>query len=212
MGTPKTLQGEEFHDATSTKPRASHSIPSGGTFSIYGSTKIDAPPQAVYDAILDCASWKHWNTFVPEVRITKHPKSHEKELKITEGTCMVFYVKMTNDFQTTTKTACTHVERLKSRANRTTPPVTRIRWNFDNANAYVPGFILKSERTHEIEETADGKTLYRTWETFGGLVAGHVKSKYGQTLQDRFQDWCKDLAKYVERQEIGQPHMPAELE
>ena len=56
---------------------------------------------------------------------------------------------------------------------------------------------------NEIEEAEDGTTLYRTWEAFGGLAASHVKKKYGEVLQARFQDWCRDLKKYAESKQEG---------
>jgi len=202
MAPPDKLLGEAFHDLSKTGPRASHNIPDGGVFSVYASTAIHAPPQAVYDAILDVRKWKEWNTFVPEVTITSHPHSHSKDIKMTEGVNMTFHVKMKPDEQpTTSKETCTHVSHVHTRANHGPPAITTIRWNLHNAAIMTPGFLIKAERTNEIEEAEDGTTRYRTWQTFGGWASNLVKSRYEQVLQDRFKDWCRDLKKYVEEQQ-----------
>lgn len=203
MAPPQGLQGEAFRDPSNTGPRASHQIPNGGVFSIYAETKINAPPQAVLDAVLDVSNWKQWNTFVYDVTITSHPHAHHKNLRMMEGTNMTFHVQMTPDEQTTSKEACSHIAPLRTLANHASPAVTRIRWNLHNAGLMAPGFIVKAERTNEIEDVGDGTTLYRTWQTFGGWASKTIKKKYEQTLQDRFQDWCRDLKKYVEEKQAG---------
>merc|ERR1712230_354334 len=164
--------------------------------------------------------------------ITGHPHPHKGRLKMMEGTNMTFHVQMTPDEQTTSKETCSHCEPLKMRTkhgsmpladslphepslpdNLTTSakgteflgkaPLTRIRWNLHNASIMTPGWVIKAERVNEIEEAEDGTTLYRTWEAFGGLAANHVKKKYGEVLQARFQDWCRDLKKYAESKQEG---------
>lgn len=85
-----SLTGAAFHDASQTGPRATHSIPTGGLFSVYASTTIAAPPRAVLDALLDIQNWTEWNTFVPSVDITSHPHPHTKVLHMEEGTNMTF--------------------------------------------------------------------------------------------------------------------------
>ena len=72
------LTGDDFHNPSLTGPRASHNIPNGGLFSAYGSVKINAPPEAVYNAILNVSEWKQWNTFVYDVKITKNPNPHDR--------------------------------------------------------------------------------------------------------------------------------------
>lgn len=198
MAPPAVLQGEAFHDPSNTGPRATIQIPNGGTFSVFAETKINAPPAAVYDAILDIQNWKQWNTFVYDVTITAHPHAHHAGLRMMEGTNMIFHVAMTPDEKTTSKEACSHVSPLKSKAEHGPKAVTRIRWNLHNAAVMAPAFVIKAERVNEIEEAGDGGTLYRTWETFGGLAAKTVKKKHEQNLKDRMRDWCADLKKYVE--------------
>ncbi|KAK4541089.1 hypothetical protein LTR36_008314 [Oleoguttula mirabilis] len=204
MAPPPPLQGEAFHDPSNTGPRPTPQIPTGGTFSVYAATHIHAPPAAVYDALLDIQKWKEWNTFVFDVTITAHPHAHHTGLRMMEGTNMLFHVAMTpDDRATTSKEACSHVEPLKPKAVHGPKAVTRIRWNLHNAAVMAPGFVIKAERVNEIEEAEGGGTLYRTWETFGGLAAKTVKKKHEQNLKDRFADWCADLKKYVEGKQAG---------
>nr|POE87491.1 hypothetical protein CFP56_30080 [Quercus suber] len=194
------LQDAAFHDPANLGPRASHNLRDGGVFSVYASTRIAAPPAAVYDALLAIESWPEWNTFVPAAKVTKHPHSHTKNLRMEPGTFMTFTVQMTATQQTTSKEVCTHVGQLKTWKSHPSHAVTHIRWSLDNANSFLPGFIMRAERTNELEELEDGTTVYRTWETFGGWAAGTVRKKYGQALQERFADWARDLKGYVEKE------------
>lgn len=200
------LKGEAFHDASLFGPRESHNFRDGGAFSVYASVRIDAPPQAVYDAILAIDHWNEWNTFVPAVKVTKHPHSHTKHLTMMPGTFMTFTVQMTPSEQTTSKEVCTHVGQLKLRKEHPEHPVTHIRWSMDNANSFIPGFVVKAERTNEIEEAEDGTTLYRTWETFGGWASGKIRKKYGAAMRDRFAESSNELKAYVEKQQQEKSH------
>lgn len=93
--SPSPLTGDAFRDPSNHGPRATAQLRDGGHFSVYASTRIRAPPQAVYDAILDIQSWPKWNTFVPKVEVTQHPHPHQPNLRMMEGTNMTFHVQMT---------------------------------------------------------------------------------------------------------------------
>ncbi|TKA66141.1 hypothetical protein B0A55_09794 [Friedmanniomyces simplex] len=215
MSPPKPLEGDAFRDASSSGPRATPGILNGGVFSIYGDIPIDAPPEAVYDAILDIDKWKDWSTFVSEVEITSHPHSHLKNLKMMEGTNMIFHVNLTDTEKTTSREVCAHIGKLRTLADHEhSHALTHIRWDLHNATSMLPGYLLKAQRVNEIEDLGGGKTMYRTWETFAGWTAGHHKKRYEETLKDRFQDWCRDLKKYVEakhaKQDVTTPATSAE--
>ena len=196
------LTGEDFHNPELTGPRPSKNIPNGGLFSSYASTKINTPPEIVYDAILHVGEWKEWNTFIYDVKITKNPNPHENAHgRMTGGTCMVFYRNITHDppEKAEARQVVTLVEKLKlSKDGHSSPCITRIRWQLDNAAISTPGFMLKCERTTEIEESHDGMTIYRTWEVFSGPVARTVRKKFEKPWRDRMQDSCQDLKKWCE--------------
>ncbi|KAK5747230.1 hypothetical protein LTR17_000365 [Elasticomyces elasticus] len=222
MAPPKLLEGEAFRDPTNSGHRATHDIPDGGVFSIYAGIAIDAPVQAILDVLLDIQNWGSWNSYVPgelkgehalqedcEVEITSHPHSHKKGLKMMEGTNMVFHFNLTETEKMTKRIACTHIGKVRTLAGGH-PALTHIRWDMHNAGSMTPGFLMKAQRMHEIEDLGHGKAIYRTWETFSGWRASHWKNQYEQILKDRFQDWCRDLKNYVEaRQASGAEMTPA---
>lgn len=202
------LTGDEFHNPSLTGPRTSHFIPNGGLFSAYGSAQINASPETVYRAILNVGDYKHWNSFVQDVTITKNPNPHHRKdgsansKRMTGGTCMIFHSELVKDpqYKTKSREVATMVEELKlARDGHSSPCVTRIRWSLDNAAISTPGFLLKAERTNEIEETPEGTTIYRTWQTFSGPVARVVRGKFEQPLKERLSDWCKDLKAWCEK-------------
>lgn len=206
------LTGVDFHNPALTGPRPSHFIQDGGLFSAYGSAKINAPPEVVYRAILTVGDWREWNSFVQDVTITKNPNPHHRKdgstnsKRMTGGTCMIFHSELVKDpqYKTTSREVATLVEDLKlAKDGHSKPCVTRIRWSLDNAAISTPGFILKSERTNEIQEASDGTTIYRTWQVFGGLAARIVRSKFEDALRERLQDWCRDLKKWCEKVETS---------
>ncbi|KAK5728592.1 hypothetical protein LTR15_001729 [Elasticomyces elasticus] len=210
MAPPKLLEGEAFRDPTHSGHRATHDIPDGGVFSIYADIAIDAPPQAIVDALLDIQNYIKWNSYVREIEITSHPHSHKKGLKMMEGTNMVFHYNLTETEKISKRIACTHIGQLRTLANHAPPALTHIRWDMHNAGSMTPGFLMKAQRMNEIEDLGHGKAIYRTWETFAGWRASHWKNQYEQVLKDRFQDWCRDLKKYVEaRQASGVEMTPA---
>jgi hypothetical protein len=203
------LTGKDFHNPDLTGPRASHNIPSGGLFSLYATANINARPQVVYDAILNVGDWKKWNTFVYDVKITKNPNPHESQgtahKRMTGGTCMIFYRNISHDPAETLegRQVVTLVEKLKvGSAGHSKPCVTRIRWMLDNAAITTPGFLLKCERINEIEEAADGTTVYRTWEVFAGPIARTMRKKLEQKWKERLQESTLDLKKWCERRDV----------
>ncbi|KAF1822996.1 uncharacterized protein K489DRAFT_380391 [Dissoconium aciculare CBS 342.82] len=195
------LSDDSFHDPAHTGPRPTHHIPNGGKWSLYASTTIPTPPKYVYDALVNVQEWKDWNTYIPHVRITKHPKAHHRSLKMEAGTSMTFTVAITPEETLQMRAACTYCEKLKTRddgrlSHASQNNITRIRWSMDNANSMLPGFVMKTERVNEIIETEDANvTRYRTWQAFGGLQAKSYQKKYGEPLKGKFVDWCEDLKK-----------------
>ncbi|KAK5134756.1 hypothetical protein LTR08_006131 [Meristemomyces frigidus] len=201
MSPANPLSDAAFHDPTNTSPRPTPQIPTrAGLFSIYSNAHIAAPPALVYATLLDVQNWHLWSTFIYDVTITSHPHPHIKhsDLKMVEGTNMVFNVQMSEGVKTTSKETCSHVEPLKLRRDHGDKAVTRVRWNLHNAAISTPRFLIKAERVNEIQEAEDGGTEYRTWQTFGGWGAGVVRRKYGGVLGERFGDWTRELKVYCE--------------
>lgn len=186
-------------DEASTSPRATPTISSGGLFSPYATAHINASPQTVYDALVDAAGWKQWNTFVPSVTV-KPPSGSTDTNNIQQHASMTFKVTMSYGNNTVSKE---YVNILDPRPGTTSRKgsITRICWILDNKSLLTPRFLMHAERVNEIEDCGDGTCIYRTWETFGGAVARIVKWKYESLLKERFKDWVKDLKGYVEKNE-----------
>ena len=198
------LTGDDFHNPKLTGPRASKHIPGGGLFSAYGSVKINAPPEVVYDALLNVSEYKDWNTFVYDVKITKNANPHGRKdgaaNRLHGGTCMIFYRKLTDDDKREARQVVTLLEKLKvAKDGHHKPCITRIRWQLDNAAITTPGFMLKNEQINEIEEANDGTTIYRTWTVFAGAVAKMARKKLEGPWRDRQQDYCNDLKAWCEK-------------
>lgn len=185
--------------STSTDTRATPTIPTGGLFSPYATAHINASPLAVYEAIIDVASWKQWNSFVPSV--TMKPTSGSSDTsKLFKNASMTFKVNMTYGTSTVSKELVNVLDPPPSQESRA-GSITRICWILDNKAIVTPRFLMHAERVNEIEDRGDGTCVYRTWETFGGPVARIVRWKYEAILKERFKDWVKDLKTYVETKE-----------
>ncbi|KAK4501570.1 hypothetical protein PRZ48_007379 [Zasmidium cellare] len=187
-----------FRSPLNLGPRKTPTIPNGGVWSVYAETDIPTPPKYPYTAIVEIQQWRDWNSFTPDVLVTKHPNAHSRSIKMSQGTFMTFTVQLTPTERIQTKTVCQHLEPLKHRADghkshTAGHNVTRIRWTSDNANLLTPGFVLKEERVNEIEEMDDGTCKYRTWLTFAGMASKSLRKKYGEAYQQKIQDFARDL-------------------
>jgi hypothetical protein len=194
------LTGDAFHDPDNMGFRPTHSIPKGGAFSVYANAEINAHPQAVKDAVLDIQKYKEWNTTVVDVTITSHPHSHNKHLKMMEGTNMVFHIQLTPEEVIERKEACSHIGRLRTLEDHDPPALTHIRWDLHNAVLSLPGFVFKAQTVVELEDLGHGKTMYRMWQTFAGMGASKFQKKYEPYLKNGFNAWVQDLKRYVEGQ------------
>lgn len=203
----------QFRSNAHTGPRPTPTIPDGGKFSVYAEITINTPPQFPYEAIVDLHSWRDWNSFNPDVIITKHPHPHSRGLRLEQGTFMTVTVQYAPGEKSQSKEVCMHLEALKTKDDGNPNHaqggnITRIRWVSDNANYLIPRFVGKSERVNEFEEMSDGTTKYRTWIAFGGLAAKNLKKKYEKALQARVAEFCQDLKErseqlYKQNPELG---------
>lgn len=193
-------------------PRPALTLPGGGYFSAFGEARIDAPPSAVYKALVDTSAWGQWNNFVPSVTISKSPESESEshDARMKKDMVMTFTVNMTPSMTTSSKELVTQIDDCPS--DSTPGHITCIRWIMANKESFTPKFIIAAERVNEIEDLGDGTCIYRSWETFGGLAARIVKWKFGQALQKNFDDWATGLQQYVEEQEKRKRERQAAVE
>ncbi|KAI4726705.1 hypothetical protein E4T49_05533 [Aureobasidium sp. EXF-10728] len=182
-------------------PRPTITIPNGGFFSVFAEATVQAPPSAVYNALVDTALIGQWNTFVSAVAINKRPEadSQSNDTLMKKDMVMTFTVHMTPSLTTASKELVIQVDDCPSGFEK--GRITCIRWIMANKENFTPKFFLAAERVNEIEDLGDGTCIYRSWETFGGLAARIVKWKFGDSLQKNFEHWVEGLQKYVEEKE-----------
>jgi uncharacterized protein YndB with AHSA1/START domain len=83
--------------------------------------------------------------------------------------------------------------------------VYRIVWSMSTSYSppkSFPKFLLQAQRVHEIRpvKRGDGKEecVYDNWECQRGMLAGQVKKRHHQYLQERAEEWGKGLGAYCE--------------
>ena len=197
-------------DPAFTGSRPSPTLPNGGTFSCFNKVRIDAPAEAVYNALVDVSTWKEWNNFVPEVTCDEPGSAAQKDgrppLLLTEGMDIMLHCRMGGDGKTTKSgEVVVQVGPLKTRGREDTEEAgletarSTIRWV---AKGY-PSFLLKAEHVNWIDDNGDGTTTYTHWETFGGAFAIAIRTMFGASLHGHFIAWAENLKAYVEKQPHG---------
>jgi hypothetical protein len=196
----KSRHDATFLDQESTHPRPCPAVPNP-TFSVLGHNIINAPPAAVYDALLDLPSYRNWNTFVTTATMTQRgPGEHSETTRMHPGARFDFRVKMkpTSDSMTTSKELCTFAEPLKTPTADDPNPVTEARWGFDSSGFPLLKYFMQAEHVNEIIDLGDGRTEYVHWESFGGVVARLIWWFEGENLHRAFKNWGEDLKVHVE--------------
>jgi hypothetical protein len=188
-----------FLDKHSKHPRPSPTV-ANPTFSVLGHAIINAPPAAVYDALLDLPNYRHWNTFVPSAKVKQADDAKTETTHMHTGAVFEFKVKMkeTSDSLTTSTEICTLAEPLKTSTPEDPTPTTTATWIFDVSGIPLLKHLLWSEHVNEIIDLGDGRTEYVHWEAFGGVLAMVIKWFNSEDLARSFRNWADELKVYVE--------------
>jgi hypothetical protein len=195
----KSKYDAHFLDIQSLHPRPSPTVPSP-TFSVLGHAIINAPPAAVYDALLDLPNYRNWNTFVTSAKLVKSTEANTTTTHMHTGAVFEFTVKMktTSDSLTKSTEICTLAEPLKTSTPEDPFPVTTANWIYDVSGIPLLKHLLWSEHVNEIIDLGDGRTEYVHWEAFGGFLATPMKWFASNDLARAFRDWPEELKGYVE--------------
>jgi len=187
---------------TDSTPRPTPTVPNP-TFSVSGHTIIDAPIEAVYDALLDLASYREWNTLVTNATVTKPAVGQTSTTRMQTGTHFDLRVKMNDKAAlTTSKELCVLAEPVKTSSEADPTPTTTARWVMDAAGTFpLLSYLLQAEHVNELKDLGDGRTEYTHWESFGGFVSYAVKWFAGEDLARHFASWPGDLKTYVEKKQ-----------
>lgn len=175
---------------------------------VSSSVHIEAPAQHVFRTLCDGGSWKHWNSFCPQVDVTyksgdrnqTEQETGNGDATIGESAHLTLHVRMTPSSSSLIpqKVVVTdYSEYLASGPSAASGGrLYRIGWQAKG----IPRMMLRADRTTEIEAVDRGEACqFRTWEGMGGPVSHIVKLMYGNTLQARFEDWANDLKEYAEK-------------
>lgn len=196
----KSKYDTHFLDKQSKHPRPSPTVPSP-TFSVLGHAIINAPPAAVYDALLDLPNYRNWNTFIPGAKLKKtSPEANPETTHMHTGAVFEFTVKMkeTSDSLTTSTELCTLAEPLRTSTPEDPFPVTTATWVYDVSGIPLLKHLIWSEHVNEIIDLGDGRTEYVHWESFGGVLATFIKWFASDDLARSFRNWPEELKVYVE--------------
>lgn len=209
--------------STSASPSlSSNSTPnisaSDAVLHLNSATRIDAPLQDVWNALIDTSTWPRWNTFVPRVTIREQPDTLDASPDalspiLQKGTKLTFHVHM---YPSSTKPQRVNDTQLAviefEPPNPSAKNAGRIVWASDpSAKGGFPASLLTAERVHEIVEVEvpgeDGQmrreTEVRNWEAQVGYLVYIVRWMFGDRLKENFEIWVRDLKGYVEGRSSG---------
>lgn len=157
-------------------------------FDVCSQVIINAPPAAVYNALLDFQSYSLWNSFVVDVTLPKDVQKTPDDLYI--GTKMVFTTKGVLPYINTTST-----ETITEMNPTQDPGYLMASWRYDDG---LGGTLQRAEHPTILVDQGDGSTLCVSYESYySGLLAPVLRLSQG-TLQKLFVQQNNDLKAYVE--------------
>lgn len=162
----------------------------GGSFTVCAQQDINAPVQAVYDALIDFKSYPVWNTFAFQVdvpaNVTTTPQEVYVGMPITQHSTGVIPIINTSDDLI--------VSVLDDDASQGyLMPAFR-------SNTSFFGILLPTEHTNVLTSLAAGGTRYVSYQTFYEDEVGleNLEALLRGNLQSGFEQQGVDLKKYVE--------------
>ncbi|KAL8848261.1 MAG: hypothetical protein Q9221_006699 [Calogaya cf. arnoldii] len=180
-------------------------------FSVFSSATINAPACLIFNNLRNTTSYPEWNTFTPSATID-NPNNPTNPNFLTTNDTFTFLVVLEpatpfvktptpeKVFDISTPDAISDYVPSELLNDGSFEPKLRkvYRASWGDNNPATSGGLLVTERFSEVTEIGTRKARYRTWENFGGPVAGVVKQIQGQ-LQARSEDYARDLKGYSER-------------
>lgn len=136
--------------------------------------EIDAPPERVWEVIVDLPRYPEWNPFTIDVRSS-----------LREGDPVDLTVRMSRLGRTLVQRE--HV--------REVTPHRRLRWGMELGSRW----LLSGERDQRLEPLPNGRTRYVTEDVIAGALAPLVFALFGPSLQEGFTAMASALALEAER-------------
>ncbi|MEL6310296.1 MAG: SRPBCC domain-containing protein [Chloroflexota bacterium] len=137
----------------------------------YAESIINAPPEAIWQALTHFPAYDEWNPFAYNVRMP--------ECEV--GKTFQFTVQMGNSARDFT-------ERI-----HIVEPHHTLAWGFAHQS-----FLLRAIRYQILIPISDNKTRYQTWEQFGGLLAPVISLTVLESVHYGFEQVATALKNHVE--------------
>ena len=185
------------------------------TFTIFASTRINAPASLVFNTIRNTTAYPEWNTFTPAAVITSSNNSQLTNFTglLSLGDNFTYTVVLDPTQPRNTTPSLEEVRDISTprRPSNYVPQdlletdgsfwsnlsqVYRAVWG--DANPATAGQLV-TERFSEVIDFGNQTSGYRTWENQGGPMASAIKEALQATLQQRFEDSARDLKKESEK-------------
>lgn len=169
-------------------------LTTSSVFAIRSSISIDAPKQKVWDILLDFASYKEWNPYIRKQEIiSDDDKIHLLPPKAAPGRRIRLRLHVpptmddTSTTGSTTEEILTHVDEASF----------RLAWRF----ATPARWLISAERWQILQDgrPGDQRTIYETWEFWGGLLAYVIRFFMRTKLQNSFDAMSRALKDRAER-------------
>ncbi|KIP02190.1 hypothetical protein PHLGIDRAFT_20508 [Phlebiopsis gigantea 11061_1 CR5-6] len=150
----------------------------GSVLAVTASSDINAPPDKVWEVLLDFPSYPEWNAFVrTQTVVDKSGHPHASQL-ISEGSLLHLTVHLPPTME--------HKERPSSTSLLVTlldHSTHRVAWESQT----LPAWLLRTERWQWLTVLDSGKTRYETIEVFNGPLAWIIKWFVSANLRLGFQ-------------------------
>ena len=179
-----------------------------------GRTVIKAPASLVFDTLTDVSTWPKWNPFVPKCDIISRP--HQRagsaggvapDSTLRVGDIIRFHVAIGVPVRVTyvvNKITTPHDALDPSATSLESPNAKNmytINWkNPSFFRSWVPSWLIRFERTHEVRILNAGACEVETWDCQAGPSAYLVKWLMTKRLNKEFENWVEGLKAYCERQ------------
>lgn len=141
---------------------------------VEASADIDAPPERVWEILLDLPRYPEWNPFTPRI-----------DASLVPGEALVLHVAMRPG----------QPLRMQRQVCTTNDPAAReLGWS----TTFGPGFVLRANRIQRLTELSGGRTRYWTRDTFAGLLVPLVMALYRSDIQRGFDRTARALKERAE--------------
>ncbi|KAL7627563.1 hypothetical protein AAE478_001756 [Parahypoxylon ruwenzoriense] len=163
----------------------------GAVFGICTELTIDAPPRAVYDAVLDFQSYRLWNSFIVDVELPPNVSSTPEDVYV--GMVMRFTSRGLIGGLNTTST-----EVVSLFDDGPGSSYSLAVWHYDDG---IGGTGSRAEHPNVFVDLGNGSTRYLSYETYyAGLSTGTI-ALLKEQLQNAYDVQGRDLKAYVERKQ-----------